>query len=309
MGALPRFAAFTTFLVAVILQSAPAWAQATRTWVSGVGDDVNPCSRTAPCKTFAGAISKTASNGIINCLDPGGFGAITITKPITLDCTGTLGGILAAGTNGVIISTTGSVTLRGLSIEGGGTGFIGVRVTAGASVHVENCQIFGFNSGTAAGVLFDSGTGGELFIANSTITENGTGITGGGVLIRPTGGGVKVAINRTNVTNNANGITADTSTGAVTLQVVDALVSGNTGTAVVARGGSSVFLDHVTAAANDTGVLADGAGAQILVTNSTITGNARGVNMTNGGFVYSYVTNSLNLNNVDGSFAASLSQR
>src|SRR5450756_1938987 len=83
------------------LAAAPAHAQATRTWVSGVGDDANPCSRTAPCKTFAGAISKTAAAGIINCIDPGGFGAITITKSITLDCTGTFAGIVVAGTNAI----------------------------------------------------------------------------------------------------------------------------------------------------------------------------------------------------------------
>src|SRR5216110_3192735 len=81
-----------------------AQAQATRTWVSGVGDDVNPCSRTAPCKTFAGAISKTASPGIINCLDPGGFGAVTITKSITIDCTGTIGSVLSSGVQGVVIN-------------------------------------------------------------------------------------------------------------------------------------------------------------------------------------------------------------
>jgi hypothetical protein len=65
-----------------------AQAQATRTWVSGVGDDANPCSRTAPCKTFAGAISKTAPCGEISVLDPGGFGAVTITKSITINGTG-----------------------------------------------------------------------------------------------------------------------------------------------------------------------------------------------------------------------------
>src|SRR5258707_14171235 len=79
-----------------------ASAQASRTWVSGVGDDVNPCSRTAPCKTFAGAISKTAANGEIDCLDPGGFGAVTIVKSMTIDCGGVTGGILSAGTNGVV---------------------------------------------------------------------------------------------------------------------------------------------------------------------------------------------------------------
>ena len=72
--------------LALLLQTASAHAQASRTWVSGVGDDANPCSRTAPCKTFAGAISKTALNREINCLDPGGFGAVTITKSITIDC-------------------------------------------------------------------------------------------------------------------------------------------------------------------------------------------------------------------------------
>src|SRR6202008_2476547 len=88
---------------ALFAMSAPAHAQAPRTWVSGVGDDANPCSRTAPCKTFAGAISKTAVNGEINCLDPGGYGAVTITKSITIDCEDTQGSILAAGTTGVIV--------------------------------------------------------------------------------------------------------------------------------------------------------------------------------------------------------------
>src|SRR5436189_4882111 len=105
-----------------------AQAQATRTWVSGVGDDANPCSRTAPCKTFAGAISKTADNGEIDCLDPGGFGAVTITKSIVLDGGGTLGSILGGGTPScIIINDSGSgspnsktVTLRRLSINGSG---------------------------------------------------------------------------------------------------------------------------------------------------------------------------------------------
>src|SRR5450755_3756831 len=83
-----------------------ASAQASRTWVSGVGDDANPCSRTAPCKTFAGAISKTATAGVINCIDPGGFGAVTITKSITIDCSNTLAGVLVAGTNAISIPTS-----------------------------------------------------------------------------------------------------------------------------------------------------------------------------------------------------------
>src|ERR1700721_2640484 len=114
-----------------VLCAAPARAQATRTWVSGVGDDANPCSRTAPCKTFAGAISKTATGGEIDVLDPGGFGAVTITKSITIDGYAGLAGVLVSGTNGVTISATGAVvTLRNLIFEGVGTGLSGVMVTA-----------------------------------------------------------------------------------------------------------------------------------------------------------------------------------
>src|SRR3954452_3521594 len=89
-------------LIASMVLTGALHAQATRTWVSGVGDDANPCSRTAPCKTFAGAISKTADKGEISVLDPGGFGAVTITKGITINGEGTLAGILNAGSPAAI---------------------------------------------------------------------------------------------------------------------------------------------------------------------------------------------------------------
>src|SRR3982750_954931 len=96
--------AFAVGMVLPFVGSAPAHAQATRTWVSGVGDDANPCSRTAPCKTFAGAISKTAAAGEINCLDPGGFGGVTITKSITISSEGFEAGVLVSGTNAIIVN-------------------------------------------------------------------------------------------------------------------------------------------------------------------------------------------------------------
>src|SRR5436305_12695562 len=122
-------------LLGFSLPTTSAQAQATRTWISGVGDDVNPCSRTAPCKTFAGAISKTAAGGEIDCLDPGGLGAVTITKGMTLDCGTFAGGILnAGGVNGVVVNTaaaTDKVILRNLVINGGltpsGPGANGIR--------------------------------------------------------------------------------------------------------------------------------------------------------------------------------------
>ena len=152
-------------------------AQATRTWVSGVGDDVNPCSRTAPCKTFAGAISKTIVGGEISVLDPGGFGAVTISKSITIDGTGALAGILANGTSGININITEakdaakSVRIRGLSINGVGTGIHGINVIAANKVTVEDTVIDGF---VKTGINVASGS---VFVRNTTIRNNaGTGI-------------------------------------------------------------------------------------------------------------------------------------
>src|ERR1700760_3980042 len=153
-----KFRAFLLLLIAVTIASLPvagdANAQASRTWVSGVGDDVNPCSRTAPCKTFAGAISKTAVNGEINCLDPGGFGTVTITKSISLDCHEITGSILNAGTNGVNIAfdsfdptdTRKTVNLRNLMIQGFDSGLFGIHLLGsgvGSVVNVEDTLITG----------------------------------------------------------------------------------------------------------------------------------------------------------------------
>src|SRR3954454_13654540 len=141
-------------LVALALASS-AYGQATRTWVSGVGDDANPCSRTAPCKTFAGAISKTANGGEINCLDPGGFGGVTITKSLTIKCHYTEGGVLVAGTNAIVVNATATdrVTLRGLDINGTGIGapisLTGIKVLSAKSVHVIDSEIYKFKVGVA----------------------------------------------------------------------------------------------------------------------------------------------------------------
>lgn len=148
-----RFLGVLAFLVFAF--PAGASAQATRTWVSGVGDDVNPCSRTAPCKTWAGAISKTATAGEINALDPGGFGTLTITKSITIDGGGTFASTPASGTIGFLINVPAGnpsdpqrrVVLRNLSINGTGTtpGIDGVRINAARSVSIENTQIENFS--------------------------------------------------------------------------------------------------------------------------------------------------------------------
>ena len=179
----------------------PASAQATRTWVSGVGDDANPCSRTAPCKTFAGAISKTAPSGEINCLDPGGFGAVTITKSISLLCEGVIGGVLVSGTNGIVVAAnaTDVITIRGLDIDGILTGLDGIRFNSGAALHVEKTRIYGFAQN---GINFQPSGTSKLFVDDSYISENGNSATFAGIQIKPSGGSAIVAINNTQTQNN-----------------------------------------------------------------------------------------------------------
>ncbi len=162
--------------------AAPSQAQATRTWVSGVGDDVNPCSRTAPCKTFPGAISKTAAQGEINCLDQGSFGAVTITKSITISCTGVTAGILANGSPGITVNmpnATDVAIIQGLDIEGIGGGTNGIRMAGNGTVTIRNTSIHHFAND---GVLVNGVAGAKANIIDSYIANNGTsGGAGGGV--------------------------------------------------------------------------------------------------------------------------------
>jgi hypothetical protein len=184
----------TLLWLCALAAAGQAHAQATRTWVSGVGDDANPCSRTAPCKTFAGAISKTATGGEIDVLDPGGFGAVTITKSITIASEGAgEGGVLVSGTNGIIVNApAGSlINLRGLQIEGLGTGLSGVLVMGG-DVYIENCVIRNFRGNPGAGINTTASVAARVFVSNSTILGNQIGVraaptsTNAGVALRNT---------------------------------------------------------------------------------------------------------------------------
>lgn len=170
------------FAVLFTLSATPAMAQATRTWISGVGDDANPCSRTAPCKTFAGAISKTAANGEINVLDSGGFGGVTITKSITLRNDGAVAGMLVAGTSGIIINAaaTDKIVLDGLDVEGLGTtgnSTNGINIISARDVIVRNTSIRGFvNAASGNGILVNGSAQISVTVENSFIYNNRIGV-------------------------------------------------------------------------------------------------------------------------------------
>jgi hypothetical protein len=275
-----------------------AHAQATRTWVSGVGDDVNPCSRTAPCKTFAGAISKTAPGGEIDVLDPGGFGAVTITKSISIEADGVIAGVLVSGTNGIVIQVPAgaSVTLRGLTIEGLGTGINGVRFLGGGSLQVEHCYINGF---TTAGIDFEPNTAATLFVRDSMITNN----AGGGVIVAPTGGATaQGSVENTLLDRNLFGLRVQAD-GKIDAKNVTASNHSNAGFTSVTTGDPSVLtVDNCTAINNGTnGVRSDGGQAIVRLTNSTIIGNVMGMSAANGGQLISFGNNHNDGNGQNGS--------
>jgi hypothetical protein len=168
-----------SLLAFVVLGAAMMYGQATRTWVSGVGDDANPCSRTAPCKTFAGAISKTAPGGEIDALDPGGFGALTITKAITLDGGGgQVASVLVSGTNGIVVQAGANdvVIIRNLRINGISSGLSGIRFLSGKDLNVENCFIFGFTQ-NGIDIALNQNTQASVHVLNCVIKNNaGVGI-------------------------------------------------------------------------------------------------------------------------------------
>ena len=289
-------------LLAVILGVAltsASQAQASRTWVSGVGDDANPCSRTAPCKTFAGAISKTAVLGEINCLDPAGYGAVTITKSITIDCHNTFGSILNAGTNGVVIAFDSfsdarkTVRLRNLSLNGFDTGLNGIRIigsaSAGSEVFVEKCLIDGDFNGTVRGISDERSGGGELYISDTTIRNVG----GTGIGVAPASGSTRIdlSIDNVRVQNSLHGIVVLNGGRAM---VSRSIFSGNADTGVRADAGAELNLSNSVSSGNGTGVVANGV---VRLSNSDISFNATGIS---GGSAQSFGTNRISGNGSPG---------
>jgi hypothetical protein len=283
-------------------------AQATRTWVSGVGDDVNPCSRTAPCKTFAGAISKTANGGEIDALDPGGFGAVTITKSITIRGAGTMAGILASLVNGVIINATSNDTvyLDNIYINGVGNGLNGIRYLSAKSVFVTNCTIERF---TQNGIDMSlNNTSGTLHVANSNFYNIGTTeLDHAGVRMQTvTAGNARATINNSNFFKCRVGVHAlERSLVQVSNSVItgDQTVGTPIGVQVTAATASSAFIEHCTLAHLQSGVrLVENAGGTVegFINNSAVYDcSSAGLNVGPGAVCFTGVSNEFAKNGVD----------
>src|SRR5688572_4398505 len=311
--------AVVTGLFLPFLASAPAHAQATRTWVSGVGDDANPCSRTAPCQTFAGAISKTATSGEINCLDPGGFGGVTITKSIMIRCDYSEGGVLSAGAgvNGIVINlplATDTVFLSGIDMNGAGSAQNGLRIVSGGIVNVRNSIIRNYRAANGLGMSIQPAGVLQMTITGTTIDDNGSGATGGGILIQPTGAGGSafVALRDSVVQNNANNqIRIDTTgnTGAgISLFVDGSQVFGGTNgininQAPATTSVNTAVQDSYIALGSGTGITTAGTNTnRVRIGNTTIIGFATALNQGGTTLINTYGTNRFEGNGAVGTF-------
>jgi hypothetical protein len=302
-----RFFGVLIALALPMTWAAPASAQATRTWVSGVGNDADPCSRTAPCKTWAGAISKTAAGGEIDALDPGGFGALTITKSITLDGGGgQVASVLVSGTNGIVVQAAANdvVILRNLRLDGllgngsspGTAGINGIRWLSGAQLRLEHDAIFGFNS---ACVDDESNTAtSQMAVVDTQVINCGTA----GVLVKPGGGVVgRATLDRVTSDQNAVGLVANDG---ARVFVHNSEISMNAGDGVLVNSAGTknafAFIDHTAVVGNGTnGLETSGAASQetIVISDTDLQGNA-GASLT-GAQIQSFGNNHINNNSTN----------
>jgi hypothetical protein len=314
-----RISVFTAVAGAIGLSlfSMPANAQATRTWISGVGDDVNPCSRTAPCKTWAGAISKTAAGGEIDALDPGGFGALTITKAITLDGGGgQVASTLVSGTNGFNINAGAGdvVIIRNVRIQGlaqtGSPGLNGISFNTGLALIVEKCDIFGFSN---SGINFIPSTASTLSVSDTHIQNFGYNANTAGVLIQPSGN-VRVMISKSFIEHSpaGNGIFANGgASGTIRVNVKDSVINDVSATGVQITSAGTVVggevIDTQISYANGVGAAVAGGSASLTLGNNAITNNVTGVAAPSGtllsyknNMIFDNVTNGTPINPVAG---------
>jgi hypothetical protein len=261
----------------------PAHAQAPRTWVSRTGNDGNPCSTTAPCRTFAGAIAKTLVNGEINCVDAGGFDMVTITKSITIDCHDVFASILDAGANGINIlfdnfaatDTRKTVRLRNLNINGLAAGLIGINITgatnaANSAVFIEDCLVDGMSAGAKRGIS-DTRAAGDLSIANTTVRNIGAAA----IVIAPVDNSrrLEATLDGVRAQNAELGIVIGRP---ARVLIHRSLLSGHRASGIEADDGVEVHVDHSTITNNRAGVRA-GAGAVIRLSNNNIVFNRVGI--------------------------------
>jgi hypothetical protein len=289
-----------------------AYGQSTRTWISVNGSDTSDCSRATPCRTLSGALAKTSAGGELDILDSGDFGSVTLNKAVSLIAPGVLGGIQAGSGTAITINAGSSdkIVLRGLTIDGLGTGLDGVSFVAGGSLYIENCTINNFDR---YGIDFAPTNGsGKLFVTDTVVRNNGISATGGGLhLIATTGPGFIASVDGLRSENNVFGLKAET-LGAVTVRNSLAANNGYSGFSAVTptgSGGVRMFIENSVSTHNGTGGITSTNLATVVLSNVVVTDNQTGLAIGTGGTIISFGNNKIQANITDGSPTQTISQQ
>ena len=293
---------------AAVSTALPSTAHAlnTRSWVSGKGVDQAGCGPVgSPCRSLQFAHDQTTAGGEIDILDPAGYGAITITKSISIinDGVGVAGVLAPAGGNAVTINAgaADSIALRGLTVEGSRTGVNGIVFVNGQYLTISNCVIQGFvtttNDGTTGNGVYVripnsqySGVN-KVTISNTTVSNNG-GIGVYGAASPSSGAGPSVMVDASTLLSNGAGIVFSTISGAVT----NTIASQNLGPGFVASGASTINIDQLVASNNGTYGVYVQPNVYLWISRSVMFGNDTGVRIDSGAFVSSYGDNRVNQN-------------
>lgn len=259
----------TCLLVATV-----APAQLARTAVSVNGSDANPCSVAAPCRTFGAAAAVTATGGELIAINSGGYGPFTVSQPMAvLAAPGIYAGITASNatvSTGVFVSLSapGAVLLRGLSIKalsgsGSGVSYSGV---AGSVLHVENCDIEGFQANTI------SPASGVALFADATVTTTAIRNCWVGILVKNSTNPVRALVDSCRIYKAiGNGVLGDTNARVV---VRNSVASGSVNHGFSATAGSVQF-NAENSLADGNGIMGFGCtGGVMRISNVRSTGNA-----------------------------------
>jgi hypothetical protein len=312
MGKISSLLPLLGAMVLATLHASPADAFLDRTWVASNGADSNPCDRLTPCATFAAAYAQTNTGGEINCVDSGNFGAIFgINRSLTINCEGTIATNSNPGASGVgefvVNSSAGDVViLKGLELQGFGTASNGIVFTGEGALHIHKVRARNFR-GWAGGIGILPTGAAQVYISDSTITDNGAQPGTGGIFVQPFASGTSTAIVVTDskIENNLHGmvVVGNNTSGSIRMSVKDSTVVGNSGngiTATTTQGSINLMLNNVVAANNgNIGVANNGPNATTRIGGSLVSGNATGVHNGGGGTLRSFKTNQIrgNANN------------
>jgi hypothetical protein len=290
-------------------------------YVSGTGLDTNDC--TIPeraCRTLGHVFTMIESGGDVICVGGGGQvdnSSVMIAVSVTIDC-GAGGfslGIITINGAGIVVRLR-NLTINTAGLPTGAGNDIGINILNAAAVHVENCRITAYGTAVpfdapAVGIKLAPGAGitTKLYVSDSFIADNGLTNSGGGIIVQPTGSGsARVEIARTIVRNNTYGIFANGtgSTGLIAMQIRDSVVSGSKFNGISAftsagQSTTSIVVDHSSAIlSGGSGIVAQGPGGFVSLTDSTVMSNTLGLQTASGGGIFSYQNNRLTGNVTDG---------